>query len=371
MPLEPYLRGKTYWAKGTIDLHGEPVTEYIRKSTGARTRAGADRWIADQQRAAERRAVLGPEEAAKAGFTFSDAYMLYPVEDKVTSRYMVPLLRELGQIPARDITPQMVVDLGPKLYPDNAVDTWRRWVIAPVRAVINRAHKLGKCPPIRIPGFSKAEQVKQDRKRGKKSRQDKTPGSWDWLLAFRAHASPRHGALAFFMFTTGARVGQSVAMHPDAFNLELGTATIPGAKGHDDRVVQLMPELVETLKKLHPKAPRGWDVKRRENLRMFGFADKDGPRKGWATACKKASIAYLPPHSAGRHGFAQELKVRQKVDGQAIAQVGGWSDTSLIERVYTHGEDSDSKILEALRTGLVQAQNNAMAKTKDVLGKKL
>jgi len=368
MPLEPYPRGKTWWVKGKVELNGEPVTDYIRQSTGALTEAGARRWIEERQRIEERRAVLGPEEI-KGDYTFNDAIAEYKAEPTM-AKYLMPLVAELGTMPVKNITPKMVRELGAKLYPDNAVDTWRRWVIAPVRAVINNAHELGKCPPIRITKYKDSERVKQDRKRGKKSRQAKIPGSWDWLLAFRAHASARHGALAYFMFTTGARVGQSVAMHPDAFDLELGTATIPGAKGHDDRVVQLMPELVEALKKLHPKAPRGWDAKRRENLRMFGFADKDGPRKGWATACKKASIAYLPPHSAGRHGFAQELKVRQKVDGQAIAQVGGWSDTSLIERVYTHGEDSDSKILEALRTGLVQAQNNAMAKTEDVLGKK-
>ena len=52
---------------------------------------------------------------------------------------------------------------------------------------------------------------------------------------------------------------------------------------------------------------------------VFGYASRCGPLKAWQAACKKASIPYLPPHSAGRHGFGQEMKVRQGVDGKAVA----------------------------------------------------
>jgi integrase len=72
---------------------------------------------------------------------------------------------------------------------------------------------LGHCAPIRIKGYPK-ERVAQDLKRGRKSRVKKTPGSWEWLLKFRQHAPRRHAALAMFMFMTGARISQAVAMHP-------------------------------------------------------------------------------------------------------------------------------------------------------------
>lgn len=354
MPLTPYQRGPTWWARGKIEYNGLPITGYLRESTGASSEAGAREWIAQRQAAEERRHHLGDDAFAEHEFTFGDAVMLYQANAEM-AKHLIPLLGKLGPLPVRKITAKMIRDLGPALYPDNAVDSWRRAVIAPARAVINNAHALGRCPPIRIPAYTAAERIKQDKRRGKPSRVPKTPGSWDWLLAFREHAGRYHAALALFMFATGARVGQATAMTPKHLNLDAGTATIPGAKGHDDRVVRLPPEVVAELRALPPKVPKDWE-RRPANLRVFGFASRTGPLQGWATACRRAGIDYLPPHSAGRHGFGQENRVRQGVDGQAIAAVGGWSDTTMIDRVYTHAEDSDAKILEAFRTGRVQAE---------------
>lgn len=370
MPLEPYLRGATWWAKGRIESNGRSLTGYIRESTGSSTEAGARQWIAERQAREERRAVLGHDEADEQDFTFNDALMLYPATAEM-AKHLIPIAQELGNLPVKKITPKMVRDLGARIYPKNAVDTWRRWVIAPTRAVINNANALGKCPPIRITGYTKEERVRQDRARGKPSRQPKTPGDWPWILAFRKHASKRHAALALFMFTTGARIGQAVAMHPDNLRLDEGKAIIPGAKGHEDRTVVLMPELVEDLRALKPKVPRGWDARYKANLRVFGFADKDSPRSGWRTACKRAGIAYLSPHAAGRHGFGQEMRVRQGVDSKSVESVGGWSAKGgMVDKTYTHAEDSDAKILAALRTGRVQAEKKNGRKAADKLGKR-
>jgi integrase len=157
------------------------------------------------------------------------------------------------------------------------------------------------------------------------------------------------------MFVTGRRVGQSVAMHPDALELDKARARVPGAKGHDDEWVDLSPELVSRAQDLPAKRPRGWE-RTHDNLRVFGFADRCSPLKGWRSACKRAGIAYLPPHSAGRHGFGQEMVVRQRVDAQATARFGAWSDTSMLSRTYTHAEDVSRKIHRANRTGRVQAE---------------
>lgn len=367
MPLTPYQRGPTWWAKGRVEYNGRPITDYIRESTGASTEDGAREWIAARQKNEERRHLLGDTYDERT-FTFADAVMLYEATPQM-SKYLMPLVDRLGPLEVTKITPKMIRDLGREMYPDNAADTWRRWVIAPARAVINNANELGKCPPIRVRGFDKEERVKQDKRRGKPSRVKKVPGSWEWLLAFRQHAGRYHAALALFMFTTGARVGQATAMHPDHLKLDENKAIIPGAKGHDDREVQLLPELVEELRNLPPAVPKGWDRRYRKNLRVFGFAARQGPLQGWQTACKRADIPYLPPHSAGRHGFGQEQRVRQSVDGQAIATVGGWADTTMIDRVYTHAEDADAKILAAFRTGLVQAEKSTGLKLAKELEK--
>lgn len=351
MSLTAYKRGPVWWAKGRVEINGRPITPYIRESTGASTESGARDWIKERETQEERRFYIGDESEE---LTFAGAVMLYtPTPDM--AKYLAPLLRELGPYPCHKITPKMVKDLGPRMYPKNCTDSWRRWVVTPVRAVINNAHDLGRCPPIKIKGYGKEERIKQDKRRGKKSRQAKTPGSWEWLLRFRRYAGPYHAALAHFMFVTGRRVGQSVVLHPDDLDMDRARARVVGVKGHDDEWVDLTPELVAELRALKPKRPRGWE-RTKENLRVFGFADRCGPLKGWRTACKRAGIEYLPPHSAGRHGFGQEMVVRRGVDAQAAAKFGAWSDTSMLSKTYTHPEDVSRKIHMANRTGRVQAE---------------
>lgn len=354
MPLEPYLRGATWWAKGRVDYNGRPISDYIRESTGASDESGARDWIAEREDRERRRHLVGEEERP---LTFADAVTLYdPTPDM--AKHLIPIVQEIGEVRVRDITAATIRDLGKKLYPHNCTDHWRRWVITPARAVINNAHdQLGaRCPPIKIKGYSEKERIAQDIARKKPSRIDRQPGSWEWLLRFRAEAPRYHAALALFMFATGARVGQAVAMHPKKhLDLQNARVCIPGAKGHGDRWITVPMELVVELANLPPKTPRGWERKA-GNLRVFGFASRCGPLKGWKTACDRAGIPYLPPHSAGRHGFGQEFNVRQAVDEKAAGKFGGWSDTALMRRTYTHAEDVETKIHAGFRTGLVQAE---------------
>lgn len=352
--LTPYRRGATWWAKGRVEYNGRPITNYIRESTGASCEGGARDWIAEREAWECRRLLTGEAERP---LTFADAVMLYQPTPEM-AKHLIPIMRELGPQQVEKITPGMIRDLGRKLYPKNCTDSWRRWVITPARAVINKANDLGKCPPIRIKGYSETERVEQDRKRKRASRIEQRPGDWEWILRFYQHATPRHGALALLMFATGARVGQAVAMHPERhLRLQAGKVIIPGAKGHDDREIEIPSELVAILANLKAQTPRGWDRNDKRNLRVFGFAGRCGPLSGWRRACKAAGIAYIPPHAAGRHGFGQEHVVRQGTDDKAAGKYGGWRDTGLMRRTYTHAEDAESKILTGFRTGLVQAEN--------------
>lgn len=302
--------------------------------------------------------------------TFARAVELYK-PTKEMAKHLIPILNEFGPVACKNITAAQVRDLAERLYPNNSTDSWKRWVITPTRAVVNNAHDRypNECPRLHIKGYTTEERVEQDKRRKKKSRVAKTPGSWDWLLKFRTKANARNRALALFMFTTGARVGQAVEMHPDSIDLDAGYAVIPGAKGHDDRRVQLTEEMIADLRALKPRVPRGWPNKP-ENLRVFGYAHRFGPLKNWKRACEMAGIEYLPPHSSGRHGFGQEMRVRQGVDAKAIEFVGGWSPAGgMVDRTYTHAEDADAKILGALRTGRVQAEKRTGLKAAEMVEK--
>lgn len=351
MPLEPYKRGKKWWARGRVEYEGRPLTDYYRCSIKTSDESGAWRWCKDEEQRQIRRHLIGDEKS----ITFAEAVLLYR-PGPADAGYLLPIVAEIGDMLVREISPKSIRELAPKLYPSSSTDTWIRQVITPIRSTINNAHDLGQCPPIKIRGYSEKERVAQDLARGKASRVKKQPGTWEWLLAFRSHADHRHAALATFMFLTGARISQAIAMHPHRhFDLPSGRALIPAAKGHPDRWVDLSPQLAAELSTLPLLYPRGAERKP-ENLRLFGFADRSSPRKGWSKACKAAGIENLSFHAAGRHGFGQEMNVRQRVDEKAAAQFGGWSDISLMKKTYTHAEDSSAKIHRAQSRGLRMAE---------------
>jgi integrase len=346
--LEPYLRGHIWWVRGTVTLNGRDITPYYRCSTGASAEAGARDWIRAEEARQIRRHLVGDE----AALTFAEAVLLYPAKP-AEAKALMKVMPELGEMAVVKITPQIVRNLGPKLMPACATDTWQRQIIVPVSAVINNAHDLGRCPPIRIRGYSSQDRIAQDQARGKLSRQERTPGSWEWLHAFRPHAGPYLAALAEFMFETGARVGQAVALRPRDLDLMRGRVWMPASKGHAAQWVSISPEMVVTLANLKPKPPRR-STETRPALKVFGYAASNGPLKAWRAACTAAGIAYLPPHSAGRHGFYTELRMRQGVDPITAAKAGRWANAALPDKIYAHVEGNDREARTQIRTGSVQ-----------------
>ena len=118
MPLEPYARGVKWWARGTVDYNGRPITGYLRESTGSLTEAGARDWINEREQREIRRFLVGEERS----LTFADAVMLYDA-DPLMAKYLMPIVNEFGPLPVVQITPEMVKELGRKLYPGNSTDT--------------------------------------------------------------------------------------------------------------------------------------------------------------------------------------------------------------------------------------------------------
>lgn len=356
MPLIPYQRhGKVWWAKGRVQYDGEPISNYYQCSTGALTEQAAWEWCRAEEERVKRIHAFGPEKEAERPLTFADAVMLYDSNDK-SSKYLIPIVKVFGDKLLTEITPKMVRDLGPELYPNAGTATWIRQVVTPVRSVLLAAHDAGKGPSITIKGYSGIERTKQDKKRGTNGRRKQEPGSWEWILAFREHAERRVRALAMTMFLTGARISQAIEMRPEHLDLDNNRICIPGAKGLGDRWVEIIDLLVEDLKALPPDLyPRGWEHKP-ENRRVFGYADRSSPRKHWDKAIEKAGIKHLSFHNAGRHGFGQEMNVRAPIDEKAASAYGGWADIGLMKRTYTHAEEVATKVHQAQKAGLARAK---------------
>lgn len=271
--------------------------------------------------------------------------------------YLKKMVPDLGGKLVGEITPKLIKQLAKKLYPNASVDTWQRQVIVPARAVINAAHEQGLCPPIRIKAFTKNERMAQDRARGKDSGMKRKPGSWEWLLAFMEHAEPRQAAMALFMFTTGARITQTMAMKRNG-DLDLfgKKVRVPAAKGHPAQWVDILPEVAVAIAKL--EKPEG----KLNQERVFYYA---GQRSGWfyrewRRACKDAGIEYLPPHAAGRHGFGTELIVRQGIDPATTAALGRWSSAKVLLDTYAHAEGGSASVHQAFQAGLESARTKSV-----------
>ncbi|RKS52271.1 phage integrase family protein [Paracoccus pantotrophus] len=348
MPLEIYKRGRFWWVRGHVELHGRPITSYYRTSTGATEEGGARDWIAAETDRQRRRHLLGDE----AALTFADAVMLYPFTPK-TAKQLIPITEEIGDLPLSEITGQTLKELGPKLKPLAATDTWWREIVTPARAVINHAHEVRKTPYLRVKRYDKFERIKQDRRRGKESRVERRPGSREWIAAFCAAADPYNAALARFMFETAARIDQAVSLEPDDLDLMNKRVRVKAQKGHDATWVTISHEMMIELANLPPKQPKNRKTGELLEPRVFGYATNTGYRRRWRTICKQAGIEPLSAHEAGRHGFFTELHVRQGVDAVTAAKAGRWSDPTLPLRIYGHNEADESDIRARFRTNSV------------------
>ena len=357
MPLEIYKRGNTWWVKGRID----GVDGYTRQSLGTSDEAVAEAQKRGIETKARQRAILGADAPKPEDeLTFSGAVLKYNAKPR-EAIYLTKIIPIIGNQKVRDISGKSVKDMAKKLYPYAACDTWRRQVISPVRAVINNAHELRLCAPIRIKAFTRTEIVEQDRFRGKQSRVAKQPSNWEWIEAFRAQAFtdrlPYMAALALFMFTTGARVSQSCDIRrPRDIDLSQSRVFLPAAKGHPAQWIDIIPAMVVDIANLTPK-----------NGLLFGYRSRSSINGTWARICDRAKIDHIAPHAAGRHGFGTELLVRQEVDAVTIAKAGRWSSPRVPLETYAHAENTKDKVQSAMekgrfRTNQVQGNNSNAAK---------
>lgn len=150
MPLELYKRAETYWFKGRIDEL--PSSKYYRKSTGKAAQTSALAAL-NYFRQEELRRFYSGEETL---ITFAEAVLLYRAKPEF-AKALVPIVKEIGNMELKYISPGFVRNLGHKLQPNNSTDTWHKRIVSPIRAVINNAHEQRKCSAIKIKAYKKGK----------------------------------------------------------------------------------------------------------------------------------------------------------------------------------------------------------------------
>jgi integrase len=304
MPLKIYKRGGLWHYRGTV------AKRRLRGSTGTANKETAARIAAEIETRAWKHRIDGPE----AVLTFAQASLKYRGAGKPT-RFLERIEDYWKDTLVRDITPGAIRDAALTLYPKAAAATRNRQAIVPMQAVINHAAESELCPRIRV-------------KRFKTETKSKIPATLEWVQAFMKHSTPHLGGLALFMFLTGARVSEALAVEWEDIDFKTKTVLIRQTKIGDERRAHLPQSLIVALANI-PKSNSSRGV--------FWYTSRSNAYRVWDTATRRAKIERLPFHSC-RHGFATAL-LRKGVDPVTVAKLGGWKSVRHVFETYGHAND--------------------------------
>ena len=307
MPLKLYRRGNIWHYRGTV------AGRLLRGST--RT---ARKEVAQQIAAAEEnRRWKGHLDGPASVLTFAQAAMLYRSAGK-SDRFLRPIEDHWKDMPVKAITPGAIRQSGFTLYPTVGPATRNRQVIVPTQAIINHAAEHELCPRIRVTRFPITKKVK-------------TPATWEWIVAFMEHTTkPNLAALACFMYLTGARISEALAVTWDDVDFSARKVLIKETKIGSERRAHMPSELIAAL--AHIPGERSGLV--------FSFQSRGNCKTQWAGAIRRAGIKPLSYHAC-RHGFATGL-LDQGVNPITVAKRGGWKDTRHVFETYGHDVADDN-----------------------------
>jgi integrase len=308
MPLKLRKRGEIWHYSGTV------AGRRLRGSTKTALKDQAEH-VANE---AERRALQGDRDPGSV-LTFAQASIEYR---KVHGepKYLVMVEDYWRDTLVKDITRGALKRAAVALLPKAKGAYRNRAVIVPTTAVINFAASLELCPPFRPERFAETKAVRE-------------PATWEWVQAFMAHSSPHLGALACFMFLTGARISEALGVHWRDVDLRGRRVRIRmGKVGGQERIAHMPAELVAALSSM-PGDREG-------DAQLFPYAGYASCKDPWNVAIRRAGIKRLTPHSC-RHGFATGL-LHKGIDPITVAKRGGWKDPQQLFRTYGHAMDDET-----------------------------
>ena len=318
MPLKIFRRqgSDTWHYRGTITGHR------LRGSTGTTSREIAARVASD-----------GPQDL----LTFPKAVALYLAAGK-SDRFIGRLEDYWKDTRIKEITSGAIKQSAIDLYPNAGGATRNRQVIVPTQAIINHCAEMDLCAPIKIRRFKFETKIK-------------VPATLVWIEAFRKHADRADvGVLALFMFATGARIAESLAVQWDDIDLQARTVLIRQTKIGNERSAHLPQSLTLALANLPRKA------------KPFAFAGHSAALGAWERAVEAAGIEPLTFHSC-RHGFATAL-LQRGVDVVTIAKLGGWKSPAHVFQTYGHASDDATLTDRIFDTPLTQGKKQPQRKQR-------
>lgn len=303
MSLKIYKRGGIWHYRGTV------AKRRLRGSTGATNKDIAAQIAAEVESRQWKHRLDGPT----AVLTFAQAAILYRAAGKST-RFLDRIEDLWRDTLVRDMTPGAIRQSALTLYPRASGATRNRQAIVPTQAIINHAAESELCPHIRVKRFKTETKIK-------------TPATLEWVHAFMARSKPHLGALALFMFLTGARISEALNVWPEDLDFKARTVKIRQSKQGSERLSHLPQPLIVALA----------NIPRRKSRPVFYYTARSNCIRVWRSAVKRAGIEPLSFHSC-RHGFATAL-LHAGVDPVTVAKLGGWKTARHVFETYGHAND--------------------------------
>jgi integrase len=329
MPLSIFKRGDVYHYRGTV------AGRRLRGSTSTSDKVTAQRIAAEREAREWKGHLDGPE----AILTFAQAAILYRSAHKPV-RFLQQIEDYWKNTPVKSINSGAVRKAALAIKPTGTGATRNRQVIIPTQAIINHAAKLDLCRTLKVERFPVSFKSKE-------------PATWEWVQAFMAHASPHLGALACFMFMTGARITEALNVRWRDVDLQGRKALIRQTKIGAERRAHLPPALLVAIANIPSDRDPGEKV--------FRYSRRDTATPVWKAAIKRAKVKPLTFHSC-RHGFATAM-MHQGIDPITVAKLGGWKSPEHVFKTYGHAM-SDETITDRI-IGTPQTQGGKPA-SKDV-----
>ncbi len=330
MPLKLYQRNGIWNYRGTIG----PAERRSRLRGSCYT---SDKDIAARQIAEiETNYWKGHFDSPAAILTFERAALMY-LDAGRPSRFLDPIRKHFAGVLIKDISAGKIRQMAIDILPNCSGATRNRQGIVPAQAIINLAAESELCSPIKVKRFKTDSKIK-------------TPVTLEWLEPFMREASPVIGTLALFMFLTGARISEALAVQWDDISLNGCTVLIKQSKVSSERISHLPTRLVAAIANLPRVSGRP----------VFVYRRRADISRAWYDPAKRAGIKRLSTHCC-RHGFATGL-LRKGVDVVTVAKLGGWKTPAQVLRTYGHAIDNN-KLTDLLVDGKLTHTDIKIAET--------
>src|SRR5882724_4335318 len=230
MSLKLYRRpGSKIWHyRGTVGPDGR--RERLRGSTYTEDKVTAAREASD----IEKRYWDGHHSGPGAILTFEQACIQFLADGKpfmVGAFDVIQAARDHFKkekiLVVSDITSAKIRTMADKLYGHCTGATKNRMAISPVQSVINHCAELELCSHIRV-------------KRFPEQHREKDPATLRWVQDFGTEAKPHLAAYPLFMFLTGCRPSEGLAIDRDKdLDLQGAEATVRQTKQERDKLVEV------------------------------------------------------------------------------------------------------------------------------------